>query len=55
MTAETSPKKATIKDVQNALSIPGETLKSFADQWKSLSETDKEQIREGIGNGSMTY
>lgn len=46
---------ATIKQVADYMRLPGETLKSFTEQWKMLSDTEKEQLREGIGNGSMTY
>ena len=28
---------------------------AFMKDWKALSETDKEQIREGLDNGSLTY
>ncbi len=50
-----APKKASIKDVADAVKIPGETLKDFSATWKELPEEDKEQLRQGVGDGSMTY
>lgn len=32
-----------------------ESLSAFSKDWKLLSETDRAQIREGIGNGTLTY
>ena len=33
---------------------PG-TLTTFREEWKALSETDKNQLEEGIANGTLTY
>ena len=30
-------------------------IKEFRDEWARLSDTDKAQIRAGIGDGSFTY
>jgi hypothetical protein len=47
---------ATIKAIKEFFGLrPGDTLKSFTAEWASLSDQDKEQIREGIGNGTLTY
>jgi hypothetical protein len=47
---------ATIKAVADFFGRkPGQTLKDWSEEWKLLSETDKEQIKEGIGNGTLTY
>ncbi len=46
---------ANLKQVSDALRKPGETLRAFQDAWKALPEDDKTQIKQGIGDGSMTY
>lgn len=46
---------ATIKAVSDFLRKEGETLKEFTAQWNTLSDAEKAQIREGIGNGTYTY
>jgi len=33
----------------------GETLKGFTEEWKALSDADKDEIRLGLGNGTLTY
>ncbi len=33
----------------------GMTASTFQRQWSKLTDTDKAQIRQGIGNGTMTY
>lgn len=33
----------------------GGTLSAFSTDWKALDETSKAQIRDGIGDGSLTY
>lgn len=33
----------------------GQTLKDITEEWKKLTEQDKEQLKEGIGNGTLTY
>jgi hypothetical protein len=32
-----------------------EMLKDFAKDWKVLSDQDKEDIKEGVGNGTFNY
>jgi len=46
---------ATLKQVADYFRGPGETLKAFSEEWKALSDTDKEQLKEGIGNGTFSY
>lgn len=46
---------ASLKEVAEYLRKDGETLSQFSAEWKGLSETDKEQLKEGIGNGSLNY
>lgn len=49
---------ASIKDVADFFRSgdgPKVTLKEFSDEWKALSDGDKAQLREGIGNGTLTY
>lgn len=52
--SDTAP-KASIKDIRDNLKIEGETLKDFAATWKDLSDKDKDDVRKGIADGSMTY
>jgi hypothetical protein len=33
----------------------GYTLSMFNRDWKSLSDLDKDQIKQGIGDGTLTY
>lgn len=47
--------EATLKQVAEFFRKDGETLSKFADEWKSLTEDDREQIKKGIGDGSLTY
>ena len=46
--------EATLKDVREFF---GMTVGQFRDEWtkQGLTEQDKREIREGIGNGTMTY
>lgn len=32
-----------------------EDMKQFRQEWTALTEDDRAQIREGLGNGSYTY
>ena len=48
-------KTASIKDVADAVKVPGESLSAFSKQWRELSDKDKEDLKTGVGNGSMTY
>ena len=47
--------EATLKQVADFFRKDGETLTQFSQEWKSLTDDDKAQIREGIGNGTFTY
>lgn len=48
--------QATIKQVSDFFGkLPGQTLKDFSAEWSALSEVEKAQIREGLGNGTLTY
>lgn len=52
----TSPTaQATLKQVTDYFRLPGQTLKGFTEEWKALSEKDKEDLKNGIGNGTLTY
>lgn len=43
---------ATMVEIQKFFGIP---LALFRKEWSELAEADKEQLRQGIGNGSLTY
>lgn len=44
--------KANIAEVMKALDMkPGE----FRKEWAELADQDKDQIKEGVGNGTMDY
>ena len=47
--------EATLKQIADFFRKEGETLSQFAAEWKALPEEDKAQLREGIGNGTLTY
>ena len=43
----------TVKDVKDFF---GEkNTAKFTEEWKQLTDQDKEQLKEGIGNGSLNY
>jgi len=46
---------ATLKQVADYFRKSGETLKGFTEEWKALSDADKDEIRLGLGNGTLTY
>lgn len=46
---------ASLKETADYLRFPGETLSQFSTEWKRLSEAERAEIREGIGNGTLTY
>ncbi len=47
---------ATIKDVKDFFGMkPGQSLKEFAEEWKAMDDASKEQIRQGLGDGTLTY
>lgn len=45
--------EATLKDVSAFFEFP--SLGAFRAEWSKLSDEDKRELREGIGNGSLTY
>ena len=46
----------TIKAIKEFFGMrPGDTLKSFTEEWKSLSDEDKAQIKQGLSDGTFTY
>lgn len=47
--------EATLKQIADFLRKDGETLTQFAAEWKTLTDADKDQIKAGIGDGSLTY
>ncbi|HJY07982.1 MAG TPA: hypothetical protein VJ323_16810 [Bryobacteraceae bacterium] len=47
--------QATLKEVADFFRKEGESLTKFGAEWKMLSDAEKTQLREGIGNGSLTY
>lgn len=46
---------ATIKQVTDYFRREGQTLKEWTAEWNQLSEEEKAQLKEGIGNGTLTY
>jgi hypothetical protein len=42
-----------LKDIKEYFGY--KTLKEFSEDWKLLNTTDKEEIRSGLENGSLTY
>lgn len=54
---------ATIKQVADYFKVgdgtvsadPRNSLTKFSGEWKMLSDAEKEQIRNGIGDGTFTY
>lgn len=48
-------KPATVKEVYDFFKETYTNLSAFSADWKTLSESDKEQIKTGIGDGSFTY
>lgn len=47
-----SPPQASLKDVMKFFDIP---TKEFTREWRALTDADREQIRQGIHNGTLTY
>jgi hypothetical protein len=45
--------EATLLAVKDYFGYP--SLSAFSKDWKQLSETERTQIRTGIGDGSFTY
>jgi hypothetical protein len=46
---------ATMGEVYSAIKVDGYRLADFKREWAGLTETDKAQLRAGVGNGSLTY
>ena len=46
---------ATLKQIAEFFRKDGETLSQFAEEWKSLSDKDKADLKSGLGDGSLTY
>lgn len=44
--------EATLKQVTEFFGIP---LSQFAKEWKQLTEEDRQQLKAGIGDGSLNY
>lgn len=44
---------ATLKQVQEFFGYP--TLSAFSQDWKALPDADRQQIKAGIGDGTLTY
>ena len=34
---------------------PVPTMQGFVEEWKALSDDDKQQLTDGIANGTLTY
>lgn len=47
--------QATLKTVADYFKLPGETLKDFRAQWDALSDQDKTDLKNGLGDGTLTY
>jgi hypothetical protein len=43
---------ATLQQIMEFFGMPPRV---FRTEWADLTDTDKAQLREGIGNGSLTY
>jgi hypothetical protein len=46
---------ATLKVIADYFKLPGETLKDFRDQWERLSDKDKADLKNGLGDGTLNY
>lgn len=47
--------KATLKQISEYFRLPGQTLKEFTADWQKLSDEEKDQLKLGLGNGTLTY
>ena len=47
--------KATLSDICKYFRLPSDTLRSIKSELDRLSDEDRAQIAEGIGNGTLTY
>ena len=52
---EVQAKPATLKQVTDFFRSTYQTLKEFSEDWKRLTEQDKDDLKKGIGDGSFTY
>ena len=43
---------ASLKEIMAFFEMPS---KGFASEWRRMSDTDKAQIKAGIGDGTLTY
>jgi hypothetical protein len=46
---------ASIKDVADYFRKGNQPLKEFTEEWKLLSDKDKEELKQGIGDGTLDY
>jgi hypothetical protein len=51
-TTSAKPVEATVSEVMKFF---GMTPAKFTAEWKSMSDEDKKQLKQGIGNESLTY
>ena len=54
-TAAEKTAQATLTQVTGYFRLTGQTLKGFTEEWKALTEQDKDDLKNGIGNGTLTY
>lgn len=47
--------QATLKDVMAFLRKDNETITQFSAEWKTLTDKDKADLKNGIGDGTLTY
>ena len=47
--------QATLKEIADFFRLPGESLTKFGTEWKALTDEDKADLKQGIGNGTLTY
>ncbi len=50
--SETQPQPAGVKQV---MAYFGMTAQEMTKEWRALTDEDRRQIREGIGNDTFTY
>lgn len=46
---------AKLSEIATFFRKPGESLSDFSKEWLALSDKDKEEIKKGFDDGSMTY
>lgn len=47
--------EVSIAKIKDFFGLNGKTLKAFTEEWKALTDEDKAQIKQGIGDGTLTY